>query len=46
VKARQEQLAANVRKAWNVLDTGNKNGTQITEAREKRLTFRSFSVEL
>jgi integrase/recombinase XerD len=24
VKARQEQLAANVRKAWNVLDTGNK----------------------
>jgi len=26
VKARQEQLAANVRKAWNVLDTGNKTG--------------------
>lgn len=24
VKARQEQLAANVRKAWSVLDTGNK----------------------
>ena len=24
VKARQEQLAANVRKAWNVLDTSNK----------------------
>jgi integrase/recombinase XerD len=26
VKARQEQLAANVCKAWNVLDTGNKMG--------------------
>jgi len=26
VKARQEQLAANVRKAWNVLDAGNKTG--------------------
>jgi hypothetical protein len=23
-------------------DDGQKNGTQITEAREKRLTFRSF----
>ena len=39
VKARQEQLAVNVRKSWTVLDAGNRIGkTQIAEAREKRLT--------
>jgi integrase/recombinase XerD len=42
VKARQEQLAANVRKALECTRYGQQNGTQITEAREKRLTFRSF----
>jgi integrase/recombinase XerD len=35
VKARQEQLAANVRKAWNVLDTGNKNGKRKSPRRVK-----------
>jgi integrase len=30
VKARQEQLAANVRKAWSVLDTGSKTARRKT----------------
>jgi integrase len=35
VKARQEQLAANVRKAWNVLDTGNKTARRKSPKRVK-----------
>ena len=35
VKARQEQLAANVRKAWNVLDTGNKTARRKSPRRVK-----------
>jgi len=35
VKARQEQLAANVRKAWNVLDTGNKTARRKSPKRLK-----------
>ncbi len=35
VKARQEQLAANVRKAWNVLDTGNKTARRKSLKRVK-----------
>ncbi len=35
VKARQEQLAANVRKAWNVLDTGNKTAKRKSPKRVK-----------
>jgi integrase len=33
VKARQEQLAANVRKAWKVLDTGNKTARRKSPKR-------------
>jgi integrase/recombinase XerD len=35
VKARQEQLAANVRKAWSVLDTGNKTAKRKSQKRAK-----------
>ncbi len=35
VKARQEQLAANVRKAWDVLDTGNKTAKRKPPKRVK-----------
>jgi integrase/recombinase XerD len=35
VKARQEQLAANVRKAWNVLETGNETGKRKSPKRAK-----------
>ena len=35
VKARQEQLAANVRKAWNVLHTGNKTARRKPPKRVK-----------
>jgi integrase/recombinase XerD len=35
VKARQEQLAANVRKAWNVLDMGNKTAKRKSQKRAK-----------
>lgn len=35
VKARQEQLAANVRKAWNVLDAGNKTARRKSPKRVK-----------
>ena len=35
VKARQEQLAANVRKAWSVLDMGNEPGKRKSPKRAK-----------
>jgi integrase/recombinase XerD len=35
VKARQEQLAANVRKAWSVLDNGNKTARRKSPKRVK-----------
>jgi integrase/recombinase XerD len=35
VKVRQEQLAANVRQAWNVLDTGNKTARRKSPKRMK-----------
>jgi integrase len=35
VKARQEQLAANVRKAWNVLDTGKQTAKRKSPKRVK-----------
>ena len=35
VKARQEQLAVNVRKSWTVLDAGNQTGKRKSPKRAK-----------
>ena len=35
VKARQEQLAANVRKSWTVLDVGKQTGKRKSPKRAK-----------